>query len=152
MCPLRRAAESAPNKKCGRPSRVRVGNDLDLQKRFTGPRVSYSSVVDQNADSRPLIFRRRLSEDFVPMRQNNRRPPLTFEHVFRAYFEFVWRTLARFGIREVDLVAFLAAATGACTACSSSNGGGPASSDAPMAAGAGGQEGAETSSDGPTFG
>jgi sulfatase modifying factor 1 len=120
-------------------------DDHDFRKRFTGPRFSYSSVVDQNADSRPLIFRRRLSEDFVPMQQNNRRAALTFEHVYRACFQFVWRTLARFGIREVDLVAFLAAAAGVCTACSSSNGGGPASSDASMADGAGDQEIAETS-------
>jgi RNA polymerase sigma-70 factor (ECF subfamily) len=36
------------------------------------------------------------------MRQKNPPVALTFEHVYRAYFRFVWRTLARFGIREAD--------------------------------------------------
>jgi RNA polymerase sigma-70 factor (ECF subfamily) len=35
-----------------------------------------------------------------------RKPPagLTFEEVYRTYFRLVWRTLARFGVREADLM------------------------------------------------
>jgi RNA polymerase sigma-70 factor (ECF subfamily) len=35
------------------------------------------------------------------MRQKNP-PALTFEQVYRAHFRFVWRTLARLGVREAD--------------------------------------------------
>lgn len=36
----------------------------------------------------------------------NRKPPagLAFEDVYRTYFRLVWRTLARFGVREADLM------------------------------------------------
>ena len=47
----------------------------------------------------------RLSEEPVQMRKSKKTPQApTFENVYRTYFRLVWRTLARLGIRDADLM------------------------------------------------